>query len=95
MPYSHFPTQRHNIEQRIVQKAWAEPEYRDRLLADPKAALSEALGVELPERLRVEVVEEQPDLLCIVVPVDTSGVPYPEAQVMMGVAPMAPLSASR
>ena len=90
MPYSHFPTQRHNLEQRIVQRAWADPEYRARLRADPKAALAEALGVELPERLRVEVVEEQPDRLCIVVPVDTSGTPYPEAQVMMGMAPKAP-----
>lgn len=87
MPYSHFPTQRHNIEHRIVQKAWADAEYRARLLADPKAALAEALGIDLPERLRVEVVEERPDLLCIVVPVDTSGVPYPVAQVMMGMAP--------
>jgi hypothetical protein len=87
VPYSHFPTQRHNIEQRIVQKAWTEPEYRARLLADPKAALAEELGVELPERLQVEVVEERPDLLCIVVPVDTSGMPYPIAQVMMGMAP--------
>ena len=87
MPYSHFPTQRHNIEQRIVQRAWADPEYRARLLADPRGALAEELGVELPERIRVEVVEERPDLLCIVVPVDTSGTPLPEARVMMGMAP--------
>lgn len=87
MPYSHFPTQRHNIEQRIVRRAWADPEFKARLLADPKAALGEELGVALPERLQVEVVEERPDLLCIVLPVDTSAVPYQTAQVMIGSAP--------
>ena len=95
MPYSHFPTQRHNIEQRIVHRAWADPEYRARLLADPKAALAEELGVELPERLQVEVVEERPDSLCIVVPVDTSGMTYPVVQVMMGLAPNGGAAASR
>jgi len=73
-----------------VRRAWSDPEYKARLLADPKAALAEELGVELPEGLRVRVVEEQPDLLCIVVPVDTSGVPEPTVQVMMGVAPGRP-----
>jgi hypothetical protein len=90
VPYSHFPTQRQNIERRIVQRAWSDTEYKARLLADPKSALAEELGVELPERLEVRVVEERPDMLCIVLPVDTSGIPLSTAQVMMGAAPRRP-----
>ncbi len=87
MPYSHVPTQRHNIEQRVVRRAWSDPAFRARLLENPKAALEELLGVTLPERLNVRVAEERPDELCIVLPVDTSGIPRVTVQVMMGVAP--------
>lgn len=87
MPYSNFPTQRQNIERRVVRRAWSDPEFKALLLSDPKAALSQELGVELPERLQVTVVEEQPDRLCIVLPVDTSGIPQPTVEVMMGVPP--------
>jgi hypothetical protein len=87
VPYSHFPTQRQNIERRIVQRAWAEPEYKARLLADPKAALAEEIQADLPEELDVHVFEESSNSLCIVLPVDTSGIPAPTAQVMMGLPP--------
>ncbi|HMC38601.1 MAG TPA: NHLP leader peptide family RiPP precursor [Acidimicrobiales bacterium] len=87
MPYSQVPTQRQNIERRIVQRAWSDPEFKVRLLADPKAAVSELLGVTLPDRLEITVFEERPDRLCVVLPVDTSGVPAATAQVMMGLPP--------
>jgi hypothetical protein len=89
VPYSHVPTQRHHIEQRVVRRAWADAAYKQRLLQDPKAALEEELGVQLPAGLKVQVVEEHPDQLCIVIPVDLSGVPRPTAQVMMGSPPHA------
>jgi hypothetical protein len=85
--YSSFPTQRYNIESRIVRRAWADAEFRARLLSDPKEALSEELGVALPERLEVRVVEERSDLLCIVLPVDTSTIPPETVAVMIGNAP--------
>lgn len=85
--YSSFPTQRHNLESRVVRRAWADAEYRARLLADPKAALAEELGVELPERLQVQVVEERSDFLCIVLPFDTSTIPAETVGVMLGSAP--------
>jgi hypothetical protein len=87
LPYSNFPTQRQNIERRVVKRAWNDAEFRARLLEDPKSALEEELGVELPERLRVSVVEEQPDHLCIVLPVDTSRIIQSTVDVMMGVPP--------
>lgn len=70
-----------------MRRAWADEAFRARLLEDPKAALEEELGVALPERLQVQVVEERPDMLCIVVPVDLSGIPAVTANVMMGRRP--------
>ena len=87
MPYGSVPTQRHNIEGRIVRRAWADPDYRERLLEDPKAALAELLGVELPERLEVRLVVESSDLLYIVLPVDVSGIPPETVRVMTGQRP--------
>jgi hypothetical protein len=89
MPYGSVPTQRHAIEGRVVRRAWADPEYRRRLLEDPKAALAEVLGTSLPERLEVVVVEERPDRLCIVLPVDLSAIPRPAARIMVGEPPPA------
>ncbi len=86
MNSSGFPTQRLNIESRVVRRAWADESYRQRLLDDPKTALAEEIGVPLPDRLRVRVVEEQSDLMYIVLPVDISGIPVETVQVMMGVS---------
>jgi hypothetical protein len=88
--YSSFPTQRFNLESRVVRRAWSDEGYRARLLADPKAALEEELGVALPERLQVQVVEESSDLLCIVLPVDTSKIPVETVNVMTGIGPRPP-----
>jgi hypothetical protein len=87
MAYSSFPTQRYHIESRVVRRAWADEAYRERLRADPKAALEEELGAKLPERLQVQLVEERPDLLCIVLPVDTSTIPPETVGVMLGTRP--------
>ncbi len=89
MPYGSVPTQRLNIEERVVRRAWSDPAYKARLLADPKSALEEVLGVELPARLEVQVVQERPDMLCIVLPVDVSGIPPVTAGVMIGRRPRA------
>ena len=72
------------IERRIIRRAHAEPEYRVRLLNNPKTALEEELGVNLPESLQVRVVEERSDLLFIVLPVDVLGIPAEAVEVMVG-----------
>jgi len=85
--YGSVPTSRTEIERRVVRRAWADPEFRERLRQDGRAALAEELGVELPKRLQVVVVEERPDLLCIVVPVDLSQVGDRAAAAMTGRPP--------
>ena len=87
MPYADFPTRRDEIEGRVVRRAWADPAYRDRLRDDPRAALEEELGVSLPSRLQVTVVEERPDHMCIVVPVNLSPIGERDSRAMTGLGP--------
>ena len=52
---------------RIVAKAWSEPEFARRLLADTHAALVE-LGIAVPVNKSVVAVENKAALTCIVLP---------------------------
>jgi hypothetical protein len=81
------PTGRAEIERRIVDRAQSDPDFRMRLLDDPRAALGELLGVALPERIEVQVVQERPDMMCVVLPVDLSGMGYDAVWAMQGKRP--------
>jgi Nitrile hydratase, alpha chain len=59
---------RHEIETRLIEQASADPAFRQRLLADPKSALAELLGVALPPGMTVTVLEEQPGQHILVLP---------------------------
>lgn len=66
---------RAEFEAKIVAKAWADPEYKKRLLTSPKEVLREELAainpdVKLPESLEVYVHEETPNALHITLPVN-------------------------
>lgn len=52
----------------LVDKATSDPEFRAKLVADPKEALNEAFGVTLPAGLTVTVLEETADQRYIVLP---------------------------
>lgn len=69
------PTTRAEFEAGIVAKAWKDPEYKRRLLADPKKVLEEEIagmnpGVKLPASLEVYVHEETPHMLHFTLPVN-------------------------
>lgn len=54
---------------RIVAKAWADEEYKKRLLADPMSVFKEEEGLELPPGATFEVVEQKsPDHVVLVIP---------------------------
>jgi hypothetical protein len=74
MAYQPIPTGRAEIERRLVERATKEPEFRRALCEDPRAAVADELGISIPSSLRISVVEEAPDYLCIVLPVDLSGI---------------------
>ena len=60
-------TSRNETVGRIVAKAWSEPEFARRLLADTRAALAE-LGIAIPVNKSVVTVENNPGLTWIVLP---------------------------
>jgi hypothetical protein len=91
--YGDVPSERAVLERRIVERALAEPEFRARLLENPRLAVSEELGFELPDGLEIDVVEERPDRLAIVLPVDLSGIGYDGVWAMTGVRPARPSAA--
>ena len=52
---------RAEIERTLVQKSLQDNSTRRKLLADPKAAVEQELGTQLPEGVEVRVVEESAD----------------------------------
>jgi hypothetical protein len=59
---------RRDIEAKIVARAWADESFRDRLKADPRAAVAEETGVTVPESVAIEVLEETPEKAYLVIP---------------------------
>jgi len=80
----HYPVPRDDIERRVVQRATEDEAFRRLLLDDPRRALEQVVGVALPAQLEVQVVEETPDRLVIVLPVDLSGISLVAARVATG-----------
>ncbi|MDB5795746.1 MAG: nthA [Noviherbaspirillum sp.] len=67
---------------RLVAKAWSDPEFRRRLVADPKPAIAEALGIDTAGMPELRVLENTPEVhhvavctLCSCYPRALLGVP--------------------
>ncbi|KZL13340.1 nitrile hydratase subunit alpha [Pseudovibrio sp. Ad26] len=50
-----------------------DPAYRQRLIADPKGTLGETTGYEFDAGVRVEVIEQEPDTICMMIPIKPEG----------------------
>ena len=59
---------RAEAERRIIQRSLEDDSFRQRLLENPKAAVEQELGAQLPEEVRVVAVEESPDTVYLVLP---------------------------
>lgn len=62
------------LQSQVIEKAWQDPSFKAKLLADPKAAIQEALGVVLPDHIKVKTVEENSDEFYLVLPPNPSHV---------------------
>ncbi|WP_178023979.1 NHLP leader peptide family RiPP precursor [uncultured Paenibacillus sp.] len=69
------------LQSQVVEKAWQDPSFKAKLLADPKAAIQEALGVILPDHIKIKTVEESSDEFYVVLP------PKPENVVKSEIKP--------
>lgn len=62
------------LQSKVVEKAWQDPSFKAKLLADPKAAIQEALGVILPDHIKIKTVEESSDEFYVVLPPNPANV---------------------
>ncbi len=62
--------QRAALEARLIARAWRDPDYMERLQRDPKGLLARELRHEIPRGLEIEVVQETPDRIFLVIPVN-------------------------
>ncbi|WP_199328142.1 NHLP leader peptide family RiPP precursor [Cylindrospermum sp. FACHB-282] len=58
------------LEEKIIAKAIEDPAYKQRLLSDAKAVLQEELGASLPDDLTVQVLQQSPKHLYLLLPTD-------------------------
>ena len=59
------------MRERLIEKATADETFRARLLADPKNAVQDELGVQVPDGFTIEVHEEAADTSHLVLPPST------------------------
>ena len=53
---------------KLIARAQGDEDFRAKLVSDPGSAVSEELGVEIPEGLNVRVIEEGADEVVLVLP---------------------------
>jgi hypothetical protein len=61
-------TKRSEFEHRLIIKAWEDEAFRQELLANPKAVYTREAERELPEDLQIEIVDEPPGVIKLVLP---------------------------
>lgn len=59
---------RPQIEKQLVEKATQDPAFRQSLKSDPRLALEKELGIKVPSAMKLEIIEESADSLCLVLP---------------------------
>ena len=58
--------------QQVIDRSALDPEFRQELLADPKAAISSELGITMPESMSVKVHESDMQTVHVALPPDPS-----------------------
>ena len=56
------------MQDKLIARAQAEPEFRSQLVADPKATIEGVIGSELPEAINIEVHEDSATSFHLVLP---------------------------
>jgi hypothetical protein len=62
------PSMQEEFHRKLIERAWKDPAFRQRLVADPKPVIEEMFGIELPEGLDLKVLTETQNSLYIVIP---------------------------
>ena len=75
---------RRDLEDRLVARAWADEDFRERLKADPRAVVAEEIGITVPESIDIQVLEETPERAYLVIPLDRVSVSEEELDAVSG-----------
>lgn len=59
---------RSEFEQKLIQRAWEDETFKQELLSNPKAVYARESGEELPNELEIEVIQEIPNKVYLVLP---------------------------
>jgi len=57
-----------NLKEEIIKKAWSDVEFKKQLLADPKSAVKDVFGIEVPDHIELVVTEETADKFYLAIP---------------------------
>jgi len=90
-PQDAGPVSRQDFERDIVLRARTDPDFRAALVADPRTALLEVYGVEILPDVDLQVLQETPSQLYMVLPLQTDELTDEELAAVAGGAgsPMA------
>jgi hypothetical protein len=57
-----------SLKVQIIKKAWEDAAFKANLVKDPKGAIKEAFGIDIPAGVELKVVEESPTLYYLAIP---------------------------
>ncbi|MDQ6420062.1 NHLP leader peptide family RiPP precursor [Paenibacillus sp. LHD-117] len=67
-----------DLKDQIIEKAWTDAEFKKQLLADPKSAIRDAFGVDIPDDISIEVLEDTDSKYHLVLPQNPADAPVNE-----------------
>ena len=59
---------RFEFEQKLIQRAWEDENFKQELLSNPKAVFAKESGEKLPSDLEIEAIQETPNKVYLVLP---------------------------
>ena len=78
------PSSRHEVEAKIIARAWTDEAFRERLKADPRGAIADESGITVPQSISIEVLEETPEKAFLVIPSDRVAISDQELEIAGG-----------
>ena len=70
MDNKEFLAKRQELEAQLLARAWADADFKAKLLSDPKAAIQEELGIPVPSSFEITVVEETTSHFYLALPIN-------------------------
>ena len=59
---------RQQFEQSLIEKAMKDPDFRKRLIENPKTIIEEETGIEFPASVNLRILEEDPHTVYLILP---------------------------